>query len=134
MLGFVSSCVDPIVDIVVSSSAKKTGGSKLLNLMGLTNSSFRPGIYDVVLVVRPAVHFREGISLSNTSRHLTKFLACLPQRESLLIALVHVYQLGNSNEISEVLREASEESLDLANTGLIESLSSVFLFVRAYAN
>ena len=134
MLGFVSSCVDPIVDIVVSSSAKKTGGSKLLNLMGLTNSSFRPGIYDVVLVVRPAVHFREGISLSNTSRHLTKFLACLPQRESLLIALVHVYQLGNSNEISEVLNVASEESSDLANTGLIESLSSVFLFVRAYAN
>ena len=134
MLGFVSSCVDPIVDIVVSSSAKKTGGSKLLNLMGLTNSSFRPGIYDVVLVVRPAVHFREGISLSNTSRHLTKFLACLPQRESLLIALVHVYQLGNSNEISEVLNVASEESADLANTGLIESLSSVFLFVRAYAN
>lgn len=102
--------------------------------MGLTNSSFRPGIYDVVLVIRPAVHFREGISLSNTSRHLTKFLACLPQRESLLIALVHVYQLGNSNEIAEVLREASEESLDLANNGLIESLSSVFLFVRAYAN
>ena len=134
MLGFVSSCVDPIVDIVVSSSAKKTGGSKLLNLMGLTNSSFRPGIYDVVLVVRPAVHFREGISLSNTSRHLSKFLACLPQRESLLIALVHVYQLGNSNEISEVLSVASEESADLANTGLIESLSSVFLFVRAYAN
>ena len=134
MLGFVSSCVNPIVDIVVSSSTKKTGGSKLLNLMGLTNSSFRPGIYDIVLVIRPAVHFREGISLSNTSRHLTKFLACLPQRESLLIALVHVYQLGNSNEISEVLREASEESLDLSNNGLIESLSSVFLFVRAYAN
>lgn len=134
MLGFVSSCVNPIVDIVVSSSAKKTGGSKLLNLMGLTNSSFRPGIYDVVLVVRPAVHFREGISLSNTARHLTKFLACLPQRESLLIALVHVYQLGSSNEISEVLQVASEESLDLTNNGLIESLSSVFLFVRAYAN
>ena len=102
--------------------------------MGLTNSSFRPGIYDVVLVVRPAVHFREGITLSNTSRHLTKFLACLPQRESLLIALVHVYQLGNANEISEVLNVASEESLDLSNNGLIESLSSVFLFVRAYAN
>ena len=134
MLGFVSSCVNPIVDIVVSSSAKKTGGSKLLNLMGLTNSSFKPGIYDIVLVVRPAVHFREGITLSNTSRHLSKFLACLPQRESLLIALVHVYQLGSSNEMAEVLREASEESLDLSNNGLIESLSSVFLFVRAYAN
>ena len=102
--------------------------------MGLTNSSFRPGIYDVVLVVRPAVHFREGITLSNTARHLTKFLACLPHRESLLIALVHVYQLGNSSEISEVLREASDESADLSQNGLIESLSSVFLFVRAYAN
>ena len=134
LLGFVSSCVNPIVDIVVSSSAKKTGGSKLLNLVGLTNSAFRPGIYDVVLVVRPAVHFREGITLSNTSRHLNNFLACLPHRESLLIALVHVYQLGKSNEISEVLECAFEESLDLTNNGLIESLSSVFLFVRAYSN
>jgi hypothetical protein len=64
--GFVSSCVELVVDIYLQSPSGE--GSLALGISALSSSlamDYSPCVYDSMLLIRPTCSFREGLSLNN---------------------------------------------------------------------
>lgn len=90
MLGFISSCVNPVLDIQISTQNLNIKYLELFEFSSfvLDGRHYSPGVYDIVLTKRPSFNCREGVLISNSNRCIEKFIVLLFNQESLLLALI----------------------------------------------
>merc|ERR1712203_1190146 len=134
-LGFVSSCVGPVVDI--SMSTQNHAIYQLQSLwvsLGLSENLGLPCIYDALLLIRSECSFREGIMMRNRLAAKRKFYEALGREESLVLGLMAQQKLSYSKlKTSEILKIKDEIRAN-SETETAGGLAAALILVKAYAN
>merc|ERR1712203_1041974 len=134
-LGFVSSCVGPVVDI--SMSTQNHAIYQLQSLwvsLGLSENLGLPCIYDALLLIRPECSFREGIMMRNRLAAKRKFYEALGREESLVLGLMAQQKLSYSKlKTSEILKIKDEIRAN-SETETAGGLATALTLVKTYIN
>merc|ERR1712203_1338055 len=134
-LGFVSSCVGPVVDI--SMSTQNHAIYQLQSLwvsLGLSENLGLSCIYDALLLIRPECSFREGIMMRNRLAAKRKFYEALGREESLVLGLMAQQKLSYSKlKTSEILKIKDEIRANL-ETETAGGLAAALILVKTYIN
>lgn len=106
----------------------------------LTSSSriggdlFLPSVYDSLLVIRPQVNFRNGVSVSNTMSTFGEYLSELPFHDSYLFSLIHLIpaSYSGSSYLSNIVNSPTTYA-DQYND-IILGFAAVFVLAKTYSN
>merc|ERR1712203_525433 len=136
-LGFVSSCVGPVVDI--SMSTQNHAIYQLQSLwvsLGLSENLGLPCIYDALLLIRPECSFREGIMMRSRLAAKRKFYEALGREESLVLGLMAQQKLSYSKlKTSEILKIKDEiRANSETETEVVKNSTITLTSVKTYIN
>ena len=126
--GYVCSCLGPVVDICLLTTAfsrEKFVLSQLSSIYNLSSDLFLPFCLDSILIFRRTTNLRDGRSLN--SHDFSKYLTELPFNATYLAALTHLTSSDYYSLATPLFSSSLSSYITLAFTAL-------FLEIQAYNN
>jgi len=103
-------------------------------VLSVLRDVFLPSVYDALLVIRPATHFRDGTVIQNCMANLGQYFVELPFNDTYLFSLIHLIPVDYKLTFHSFFSEMCKEIWELNSRDVILGFASVFLFVKSYAN
>ena len=129
MLGQLSSCIGPVLDIQVSSTQ-----GKLQRLMAEHHNipvNLHACVYDAAIIFRPATHFRNATNIDNV-KDLQAYLKALPANDSLLMATLSCLPIDTNIEgLYDLLKL---ECRYIRSQSVLSAYATLFMQCKAYSN
>lgn len=93
-----------------------------------------PSVFDSLLVIRPAVNFRDGVVVKNFGEEGRRYMHEIPYNDCVMLGLCHLLPSDYGTNYSSVLDLASRSSKDNTVREVITGFASLFFLVKGYNN
>ena len=118
--GCLCSCVGPIIDVQMIKSNQLD--KKVFFLINHSQQFFLPSIYDAIVIMKYAVHFRDGLVVYSSP--LKQYFTQLAFNDCYLFGCIHLIPAS----FQHITYQPDIQ------TDIILGFSSIFLFIKSYAN
>lgn len=143
--GFVSSCVGPVVDIVVSEGLfvhERTLSTSYSLSLHLNQRLFSMCVYDSVVLLKPISYFRRGFGVKSGLVRFSSFMSFLPFAESLVLAFSRMWICKFRTNHSSNPYSSNAYFSDLlfsefnysSKSDLISGFGALYSVLRSYSN